>query len=377
MRIIQHIYKTKNLVTNGASLLVFVIILMLAGRLFIPTFKLEEPTEQLLNFNGLAFKYDDSSDVSTFIQSVKKNNGYICLGTSESGSLPNGNYWNFLNNDEDIKNRFSILSGAGRTCGLYIPLFLRHRQEVDSLKIIYLINPVYWRKDLSKVDLEYWGRYSNVKMSSDIELSPIESEKYFTPVQAYIDKLNLFQKFIYSTEYELRKLRRSFFHDLKYTLNPLEYKKTLTFISEEKKPLNSFKNFGKIDFVNTDTTWNILNTFHNKEWFKPIDENTTYRYIELKSFITTCRDLGIKATFILGPYNGKFISNYDPSSLAGYHQTTEKIRQLLINEQTNFIDASDISFTAGAFNDHQHHSSYGAYLIYGKIKKQLYEKNNF
>ena len=69
-------------------------------------------------------------------------------------------------------------------------------------------------------------------------------------------------------------------------------------------------------------TWNqliqlgiYLKSFTNKSWFKPIDKASNYRYEELTSFIKLCESLGIKATFIVGPYNERFITQYDPKSL--------------------------------------------------------------
>ena len=107
--------------------------------------------------------------------------------------------------------------------------------------------------------------------------------------------------------------------------------------------------------------------------FKPIDKQSKYRYEELSSFIDLCNHLAIRATFVVGPYNGRFITKYDKNSLAGYEETCQQIKQLLKDKKADYVDATDISFAAGAFNDHQHHSSYGAYLIYQKIKSHIHE----
>ena len=115
------------------------------------------------------------------------------MGTSESSDLEGGNYYNFLNADTMLHSRFSILAGAGRTCGIYIPLLLQHRDEVDSMQIIYLINPAYWRTDLCEVNMEYWNRYTNNAMIHHLKLTENENQEYFKPVQAYLTKLNLFQ----------------------------------------------------------------------------------------------------------------------------------------------------------------------------------------
>lgn len=110
------------------------------------------------------------------------------------------------------------------------------------------------------------------------------------------------------------------------------------------------------------------------KWVGSIDESQNYRYMELASFVKLCKHLGIKATFIIAPYNEIFIRKYYPRHLNAHARTTRKIKQLLINHDADFIDATDISPVVGAFNDYQHHSSYGAYLLYLKIKEKLYEE---
>ena len=373
MKILQYIYKTSTLASNGIFLLLLALILMLIGPFLIPVYKAQHFKQQIFTLNGLAIKYDDDPAVSDFIYSIKVNHGYLCMGTSESSDLSGGNYYNFLNVDSSLHSRFSILAGAGRTCGIYIPLLLNHREEVDSLQIIYLINPAYWRTDLCEVNMEYWNRYTSYGMINQLKLSNEDEQKYFLPVNAYLDKLNRLQKISFTMEERLRTLRKYYFQDFKYLLNESEYQKNFTFIPVYKNATLSYHKYGQVDVEAIDTNWNLLKTFHNQTWFKPIDKKSDYRYHELSSFIKLCHDLGIKATFVLGPYNGRFVSKYDTKSLAGYEETCKQIKKLLTDKKADYVDASDFSFTAGAFNDHQHHSSYGAFLIYQKIKTHLNE----
>ena len=107
-----------------------------------------------------------------------------------------------------------------------------------------------------------------------------------------------------------------------------------------------------------------------------MNETDTYRDMELTSFIQLCKKLGIKATFVIGPYNERFIQQYNPESLAGHQRVVQKIKQLLIDQNVNYIDATELSPVAGAFVDHQHYSSYGAYRIYQIMKPKLYEEKN-
>ncbi len=371
MKSLRSFYKTSSLRNVGVFLLWALAFLLVAGKFLIPAFKVKQIEKQILTLNGLNVKYNDDPQVSHFLQSIKENKGYLCLGTSEASTLSGGNYYDFLNNDSSIAPRFSILYGAGRTCGTFIPLLLHHRNEVKSLKIIYFINPVYWRTDLVDVNLEYWTRYISYGVCRKVELSEKEKSLYFKPVEAYFDKLNVLQKASLLVEYFVRNLRKSYFQDLRLMFYPEEYDKSLYYISPEKTPLLNYPNFGRIDTENVDTTWNVLKSFHSKDWFKSIDTANNYRYEELATFISLCKNLGIETTFVVGPINGRFIQNYDPASLKAYQETANKIKQLLITKEATFIDASDISFTPGAFNDHQHHSSYGAFLIYQKVKSRL------
>ena len=376
MNLIRSIYKTKNLTNNGIFIVVCGLVLLIIGY-FIPDVKSGNIQQQIYTLNGFNTKHNDHTELSDFYQSIKKNNGFLVLGTSETTSLNGGNYYDFLNNDKEIKgNRFSILAGAGRTCGIHIPLLLHHQTEVDSLKIIYFINPVYWRTDLCDVSVEYWNRYSNYKMCTDFNLPPKERDYFLKPIIAYTDKLDLFSKSTQYLEQIIRSARRNYFHKLRYNMYPEEYPSQFHFLSSTKTDYTADKQFGVPDMESIDTTWNILKTFKDKNWFKPINKASNYRYEELASFIKLCKSLDIQATFIVGPYNQRFITQFDPNSVADYKSTTQNIKQLLMDYNATFIDASDISNVVGAFNDHQHHSSYGAFLIYRKIKSQLYGKES-
>lgn len=376
MNLIQSFYKTKNLTNNGIFIVVCGLTLLIIGY-FIPEVTSGNIKEQIYTLNGFNTKHNDRTEMSDFYQSIKKNNGILVLGTSETTSINGGNYYDFLNNDKEIKgNRFSVLAGAGRTCGIHIPLLLHHQAEVDSLNIIYFINPVYWRTDLCDVNLEYWNRYSNYKMCTDFNLSVKERDAFLKPIMAYANKLNLFSKSAQYMEQIIRSARRNYFHKLRYNLYPEEYSSQFRFLSSTKIDYANDTLYGRINREAIDTTWNISKSFTNKTWFKPINKASNYRYEELTSFINLCKSLNIQATFIIGPYNERFIKNYDPNSLADYKSTTQNIKQLLIDVNVDFIDATDISNVVGAFNDHQHHSSYGAFLIYLKIKHHLYEKED-
>ena len=375
MDFLNYFYKTKNLASNGKFIITACLLLLLFGNYLIPKIKLLPKTEQMLTLNGKNIKYNDAPEVSQFLQSIKQNNGFLCLGTSESGSINGGNYYNFLNSDPEIQNsKFSILGGAGRTCGLYIPLFLQHKKEVESMKVIYFINPVYWGNNLCDVDNAYWERYSNYAMAKNVNFDDVD-ETIYLPILEYYDNLNFFLKSKLEMEYLLHSRRRAFFHDLNYLLNPNDYQSQFTFIADSKRDLalDSINNANP-DINLIDTIFNISKSFTHKEWFSQVNTECDYRYKELKGFIALCKQLNIDATFIVGPINKKFIINYASSDLAAYNAVTNNIKSILKDEKMDFIDATNISSRTGAFEDHQHHSSFGAYLIYKKIKAHFYEK---
>ncbi|HBS88818.1 MAG: hypothetical protein A2W91_03910 [Bacteroidetes bacterium GWF2_38_335] len=362
----REFYKTSYLAKTGKFILVTIFLLLVAGKLLIPEFE-GGIDKQPFSVKGICIKYDDNPAVRDFFNAIRSNNGVLVLGTSETTEVTNGNYYDFLNSDHAMKTKFSLLAGAGRTCGLYIPLFLKHVDELNGLKLIYFINPVYWRTDLCKVSTAYWNRYSIVNLCNSV--SGDENARYFGPVREYVDKLNFLSMAGFSAEYYIRKIRESYFNHLNFIIDPDLYNEQFVYYPESSS-LNNFENFGKIDLRNIDTVWNIDKSFKNKEWFKSIDKSVNYRYEELTAFVRLCKDLKIDATFIVGPYNQRFIEKYSPGDLPGYIEVTENIKKLLDGEGARYIDATDISNVAGTFIDHQHHSSYGAYLIYLKIKEQ-------
>jgi hypothetical protein len=366
-------YKTSWLVNQGIFILGATVFLLVAGY-FIPPISPGNFEEQIYNLNGFQTKHNDQPEVVDFYRSIKNNGGILVLGTSETTPLEGGNYFDYLNEDQDIDCKFSVLGGAGRTCGIHIPSLLHHRDEVKGLRILYYINPVYWREDLSQVQPAYWERYVNYAVCASVSLSEEEKMLYYSPVEEFIDETNGLKKVILTLSHHLRELRRKYFSDLRYHLFPNRYKTQFEFVKDSGKAYSDMEGYGEITCHEIDTTWNIQKSFTAIEWFKPIDTAEDYRFRELTSFIMLCERFGIDATFIVGPVNKKFIRQYQPEALADYELVSDEIKQILKIHQAKIIDATDISDDIGAFDDHQHHSSYGAYLIYQKIKKHLNEE---
>lgn len=374
MKWINNIYRTKNLRDHGLFILISLIVVVTVGNLFIPDYPVQEIDAQVLKMKGKYFRYDDAPHVSEFIASVKRQEGYICLGTSESTTLRDGNYYEFLDQDTSYDTRFSILGGAGRSCGIHMPMLLKHQEEVRSLRLIYFINPVYWRSELNHFDKGYWTRYVNYQAYNNA-LSLDHQALLEDISKEYAEELNYGEKFLHIAEYFLRKLRKPFFHDLRYLINPNSYTNDLEYLAEAKEGFDRFDYFGQIDTSYIYTSWNITHEFEGRKWLNPMIEDE-YRSTELKNFIKLCDDLGVEATFILGPVNEIFIRKYNPSYLERYQSTVNKIRFILHDNDVDFIDLSYLGSVPGSFIDNQHHSSYGAFLIYKEIKKHLHEKGD-
>ena len=350
------------------------IVILVSGNIFIPSYEAQHLDKQLLKIKGKHLKYSDSPHVKDFLLSVKNNDGYICMGTSESTPLRDGNYYEFLDQDTSYETRFSILGGAGWTCGLHMPMLLQHKNEVRSLKLIYFINPVYWRSELNGFDKGYWNRYLNYSYYKEV-LKHDEDALLHNISLEYSQELNTGQKFLSWMEYHIRKLRKPFFQDLRYYLFQGDYKSDLAFLAEEKTGFNAFEYFGTIDTTYLDTNWNISHEFKGRTWLNPMIDND-YRTKELRSFIHLCNLLEVEVTYVLGPINERYIKKYHPPYLEGYQNTLGMLASVLRSEDVDWIDLTYLGSVPGSFIDNQHHSSYGAYFIYQDIKKHLNEKED-
>lgn len=373
MKLIKYIYKTRTLSEYGQFILASLLLLLIAGNLFIPEYKLQKLDAQLLKLKGKHFKYADDLHVSQFLQSVQQQGGYICLGTSESGTLRDGNYYEFLDQDTSYDTRFSILGGAGWTCGLHMTMLLNHAEEVNDLNLIYFINPVYWRSELSEFNKGYWSRYLNYGAYLDVD---VEENNGFSEIsEEYSNVLNVGEKFLYRAEYWFRKIRKPFFQDLRYHLFPDKYLNDLEFKVKPKSEYPGFEFRGIIDHSYIDTSWNVTYEFMSRTWLNPMSDND-YRFRELASFINLCNHLDVNITFVLGPVNEIYIQKYHPPYFPAYIQIVEDIRAVLDDKGADYVDATALGKIPGSFIDNQHHSSYGAHLIYQMIKNHLHEKES-
>ena len=75
----------------------------------IPSFHVETTGKQLYTIHHQDLRDDNRLYLDLFLNSIKQNNGYLMLGTSETNTLKDGNYYDFLNSDTDLSIRFSVI----------------------------------------------------------------------------------------------------------------------------------------------------------------------------------------------------------------------------------------------------------------------------
>ncbi len=316
-----------------------------------------------------------------FLEDVKKTNGILVLGTSETGNWLSGkNYYSLLNIDKDIDRATYSIAGAGRQANMYFPLIFNKPEAFENLEVIYYINPTYWRTDLCEFNNEYFERYVNFDLvqktkniakehniyNDFLKLSP----SYF--ITAFTNKLVVDYKSLFVER-----------------LNPIVIKdyvqKNKYSIIDKQKPSSENK-IGIESFYTKDELenernkinleYNVTDDFlsHN-EPFPKINTNSTYQYDLINAFIYMCIEYNIKCVFYLGPYNEVYCNKMNPELKNDYEQTIQNIKQLLINNDVEYIDGTSLSNIPGTFIDIQHISEYGAYLTALQIK-DYYEKKD-
>lgn len=372
---LKEIYRTKFLAYLGSVAAISLVGLTALSFLLIPEFGGIAPANQIYAIKGEALRYDDIGLTGDFFQSIQRNNGYLLLGTSESGELIGGNYYDYLNNDPEINQRFSRLSGAGRTCGIYFPVFMRHGRDLKNLKLIYLINPVYWGSNLCRPEFDYWARYVDYCLANGFLTNDDTPALAKEVVKQYQSTLNPPNQVLYALVSVIRKAHAKFKRDLNFLITPSNYTSALQPVPPKASSLN-YPNFGRIDTAAVDTMWNVTKDFLSHKRMSSINQEVDFRYQELEAFVELGKQLDIDITFLLCPANEIFIKKYDPGSWPAYNATNLKIKELLKGHSAQMIDASEIGSLTGTFIDNQHISSYGAYLIYQKIKSHLHEKEN-
>ncbi len=304
-----------------------------------------------------------------FLRKIKKNNGLLVCGTSETGNLYYSNYWRLLLKDPAFQQQVSVMGGAGRTCGMYFPMMLNYPDEFKDLELIYFINPTYWREGYNRFIPEYYTRYVGYTQGRHV------AEKELVPLDSFNRPSSI----------DLEDVPKSYVNALKNTFAGYlsqvasvyfpSWKTKLACSEKHSKPIPTDSSWIQNLYADLDLETNVSkkNVPKMKRFFN-IDTASTYRYEELQHFITIAKDRQVNVTFVLGPYNGIQAEIFNQPSKLHHEKVVNNIREILEGSGFDYVDASDLSFVPGSFMDSQHHSKYGAYLIYKKLKAHYENK---
>lgn len=364
-------YQLKVLAWMGSVVLASVLAFLLLAWI-IPPFKAPELDRQLYTIRHQELRDNNPLYTDLFLQSIKQNNGYLVLGTSESNDLAKGNYYDFLNADTSLDIGFSVVAGAGRTPCTYFPL-IQSNDNVRGLKVLFFINPRYWCEPYARSNKQYFSRYvstAEYKRANHPKNKRVDdilkvNRSHISLVIRIGDRAALFLDWV----------RRKYYQDLVFNLKPDQFSKSLHFLWK-KKCLNEYPDFGKLDSTQYDFEHNVAKGYDINESLFDVDTSVTYRYDELRAMISVCKEHGVDITFVVGPYNKLAFEKTCPDEIPLLDEICHNIMGLCQQENVPFIDATDLSDTPGVFKDTQHHSSYGAYFIYLKIKNYVLEKEN-
>lgn len=347
--------QTRSQAARGRFLLAVLAAALLLGPWLIPAYRPTAPAGVPLQaVSGVAWRHDDHTEVAHFLESLRLHDGVLCLGTSETTSLPGGNWPDFLNG---VEPRFAVLAGAGRTAGVHLPVLAQHAEQLKGLRLIYYINPVYWNAEHGPINPTYWTRYVDPLLLGGVGdlpaalARPIADGRAALPLPQRLNPAGL-----------LRRARKAWFKDLRgwVTSAPLG------------TPIRPWE--GEPPTApdpRTDFERGVRADFHHDTWFKPVASDPAVleaRTAELQGFLAACAGWGIEATFILGPFNAPFVRSHAPEAEAGYVRLQADLAQILSASPFPWIDARDLNDLPGAFRDHQHHSSFGAAQIAEKIR---------
>jgi hypothetical protein len=332
-------------------------------------------SDQYLTIDPVHVKKDDAY-FHLFLDGIKKNDGVLVLGTSESGELNKFNYWELLNSDSTIEAQFSVLYGAGRSCERYIPSIINNPEHWNGIELLVFINPVYWREGLDRFNIEYHDRY--------MDYPSLRKARSTSKHKDQIDILFKGGKSI--TKAGPSENVNNFFDDNIY---PLYNKRLRTSMGYKTQDINHLTPFPspinsqsppaqkQLDAISSEInpTFNCSDEFLEKEenpTLTALNLSSEYRKTSLHYFISLCKENNIKATFIIGPYNRILAEKKGQSGVIRQYETLlNQIKKDLTKENMPFLDASTISSMNQTFIDQQHHSKYGGLKIYQLIKKAL------
>lgn len=367
----KELYRLKNLAWIGVIVLTALAFWLLVA-VCIPEFQAPKTTGQLYTIRHQELRDNNPLYTDLLLESIKRNDGYLVLGTSESNPRPKGNYFDFLNADTSIHAAFSVIAGAGRTPCTYFPL-IQSNKHVQNLKMIFFLNPSYGCGKLASSNADYFHRYVSYTVYS--HANKPENQDVEKIGEVNMGHLSILNRVGDALGYYSDKLRRKYYQDLVFRVDSAKFHESLTWLDSsrvgeipqscarpEADQYNYRLNVGGSFDVHSYTLWP-----HPEE---------PYRYDELRTMIRLCKERGVDVTFVAGPYNSIAYQNVHPSELPKIQEVSKKMLQVLEEEGAEYIDCTDLSTVPGVFADWQHHTSYGGYLIYQKIRDYVLEKES-
>lgn len=367
----KKLYIEKNLAWVGAVALVALLFWMMAACL-IPTFRAALPDRQLYTIRHQDLRDDNPLYTNLLLNSIKANDGYLVLGTSESNPRTKGNYYDFLNADTSLSCRFSVIAGAGRTACSYFPLIMGN-DNIKNVKVLYYINPSYWCGKLSTGNLDYFHRY--VSYTAYRKANRTDNQDADHILNTNLRHVMWTERWNDRLEYGMDRIRRKFYQDLFFDLDSSRFYDGLV-LMRPKEACLSAASVPKPDSSRYQYALNVAKSFDVHSYTLHPHPEEEYRYDELRTMIRLCRARQVDVTFVVGPYNHIAFEQVHPDDLPKIRQITANILRLLDEENAPYIDCSDLSAEPGVFEDWQHHTTYGAVFIYQKIKDYVLEKEN-
>jgi len=370
----KEVYKLRFLARTGVLAVAAVAFWLMVGSL-IPTFRAPECPEwdgQLYTIRHQELRDNNPLYTDLLLQSVRRNNGWLVLGTSESNARPKGNYYDFLNADTSLRCGFSVIAGAGRTSCTYFPL-IQSNANVKGLKILFFLNPSYGCGKLAYSNVDYFPRYVSSAIFREVN-HPVNQD-VDNIIEANQPKMSWGIRVREWLACHTDRFRRKYAQDFVFTLNPAKFSETLTWL-DSARVSRLPSSCARPDSSRYNYELNVGASFDVHSYTLWPHPESSYRTDELRTMIRLCKERGVDIVFVAGPYNEIAYRKIHPQELPKIQQVSADMLKVLDEEGAEYVDCTDLSSEPGVFADWQHHTSYGAYRIYQKIRAYVLEKEN-
>jgi len=305
---------------------------------------------------------ENSRAFPRFLEAIKQHDGILVIGTSETGNHLSGeNYWAMLNRDKAVKPYFSVLGGAGRCSYIWFPPILANPKAFRGLRVFYYLNPTYWREDLNGFSEPYYDRYNGALLVRSI----------FPAAKRY--ELQSFVKPYFQGKYQQEDWRDYWVDGLKDFNSFYSYDLYHLLKGGFPRKIHNYRYPAPAQIwmwqYGLDLTHNVSDDYwaQNPATGIPKIGASEFQYQALAAFIKLSKEVDMDLVVFIGPYNGILARHFSPEVIPEYKTVVERVKHILIQSKTQFIDGSDLSFSEGVFRDVQHNSTFGAWKIEQKI----------